>query len=362
MRYKLLGRSGLRVSEAALGTMTFGTEWGWGADETDSRRQFEMYVEAGGNFFDSADIYTGGTSERILGDLVRSERERFVVATKYSFATDDHVNASGNQRKNMVQSLEGSLQRLGTPYVDLYWVHAWDLVTPLEETMRALDDLVRAGKVLHVGISDAPAWWIAQANTLAMLRGWTPFTAVQLRYSLIDRTAERELLPMAAALNLAVTPWNPLGAGVLTGKYNRGSDRYDDAEPRRKETPGYAFGNVVPQRDLDIATTVMKVAADLGVTPAQVALSWFRSRPGIHVPIIGARTSNQLKDNLGYLDLDLSDDHLAILDEATAVSLGFPHDMLAVSIAGLQGGPLSERLDTTAQAPLPHPQTRTDQA
>jgi aryl-alcohol dehydrogenase-like predicted oxidoreductase len=345
MRYKLLGRSGLRVSEMALGTMTFGTEWGWGADNAESRKQFELYAASGGNFLDTADIYTNGTSERILGELVGPEREHFVIATKYSFSTGADVNASGNHRKNLVHSLEGSLRRLGTDYVDLYWVHAWDAITPVEETMRALDDMVRAGKVLHVGISDAPAWWIARANTVAESHGWTPFTAVQLRYSLLDRTPQRELLPMANALDLGVTPWNPLGAGVLTGKYNTDHARYRPAEPRRKETPGYAFGQTVPKRDLHIAATVVQIADEISFSPAQVALAWLRQRPGTQVPIVGARTHQQLADNLGYLNLTLDPTQTTVLDNVTTVDLGFPHDMLQETGAGLRGGEYSDRLD-----------------
>src|SRR5919199_1593750 len=219
MRLRLLGRSGLRVSEAALGTMTFGEDWGWGAPEEECRRIFDRYVEAGGNFVDTANNYTDGSSERIVGRLVAPERERFVVATKYTLTTcPDDPNAGGNHRKTLVQSLEASLRRLGMDYVDLLWLHMRDGITPIDEIVRALDDQVRMGKLLYVGISDSPAWLVAQANTLADLRGWAPFVAVQLPYSLAHRDAEREVLPMAAALGLAVTPWGILGAGVLTGK------------------------------------------------------------------------------------------------------------------------------------------------
>nr|HMQ54595.1 aldo/keto reductase [Anaerolineae bacterium] len=223
MRYKLLGRSGLRVSELALGTMTFGEEWGWGASKEESKKIFDAYAEAGGNFVDTANRYTEGTSEKFVGDFIAADREHFVVATKYTlFMRRDDPNFSGNHRKNMVQALEASLKRLKTDYVDLYWVHAWDYTTPVEEVMRGLDDLVRSGKVLYIGISDTPAWIVSQANTMADLRGWSRFVGLQLRYSLIDRTVERELLPMARALDLGVTPWSVLGSGVLTGKYNQG--------------------------------------------------------------------------------------------------------------------------------------------
>ena len=214
MRYYLLGRSGLRVSELALGTMTFGTEWGWGADKTTSQALFDAYAEAGGTFIDTANRYTEGTSERFVGDFIAADRDHFVVATKYTlWDRQGDPNFSGNHRKNMVRSVEASLERLGTDYLDLLWVHAWDFTTPLDELMRGLDDLVRQGKVLYLGISDTPAWIVSQANMLADLRGWTPFTALQLRYSLIDRTAERDLLPMARSLDLAVTPWSVLEIG-----------------------------------------------------------------------------------------------------------------------------------------------------
>ena len=220
MRYKLFGRSGLRVSELALGSMTFGEDWGWGATKEESKRIFDAYVEAGGNFIDTANRYTEGTSETYIGDFISADRDHFVLATKYTlFTRKGDPNFSGNHRKNMVQALEASLKRLGTEYVDVYWVHAWDFLTPVDQVMRSLDDMVRAGKVLYVGISDTPAWVVSRANMLAEMRGWSSFVGLQIRYSLADRTAERDLLPMARALDLAVTPWSVLGAGVLTGKY-----------------------------------------------------------------------------------------------------------------------------------------------
>lgn len=321
MRYKLLGRSGLRVSELALGTMTFGLDWGWGADEAESREMFDAFAEAGGNFLDSADVYTNGTSERYVGDFVRSDREHWVIATKYSLAAlrPEDPNASGNHRKNLVHTVEASLRRLGTEYVDLLWVHAWDFTTGVDEVMRGLDDLVRQGKVLYVGVSDTPAWVVSRANMLADLRGWSPFVALQLRYSLIDRTAERELMPMARELDLAVTPWSVLGAGVLTGKYNA-------PEP---PTTGRALeGAAQLDRNLEIAKTVMSVADDLECTPSQVAISWAQQGPGNVIPIVGARTKEQLVDNLKAADLTLKPHHLERLDAATEIEMGFPHDFL----------------------------------
>jgi aryl-alcohol dehydrogenase-like predicted oxidoreductase len=319
MRYKLLGRSGLRVSELCLGTMTFGEEWGWGASREESRRVFDAYVAAGGNFIDTANRYTEGSSERFVGEFVRAERERFVVATKYTlFMRKGDPNAAGNQRKNLVQSLDASLKRLGLDYVDLYWVHAWDFLTPVEEVMRGLDDLVRAGKLLYVGISDTPAWVVSRANTLAELRGWSPFVALQIQYSLVERTPERELLPMARALDLAVTPWGILGSGVLSGKYNApgGEGRASRNGP-------------VDERRLRLAAAVTAVARELGRTPAQVAIAWLRAQPGVIVPILGARTAEQLADNLGALDVRLGEEHLGRLDAASAIEPGFPHDFLS---------------------------------
>jgi aryl-alcohol dehydrogenase-like predicted oxidoreductase len=221
MRYRLLGDSGLRVSEAALGTMTFGDDWGWGAAKDEARNVYDSFREAGGNFIDIANVYTNGTSESLLGEFMQGHRASVVMATKYTNAAPGtDPNAAGNHRKSMMQAVEASLKRLRTDYIDLYWVHIWDQVTPVEEVMRGLDDLVREGKVLYVGISDAPAWWIAQANTLAYLRGWSPFIGLQIEYSLIERTVERELIPMAKVLNLGLTGWSPLANGVLTGKYH----------------------------------------------------------------------------------------------------------------------------------------------
>src|SRR6266581_7636663 len=221
MRFRLLGNSGLRVSEFALGTMTFGDDWGWGSAREESQKVYDAFREAGGNFIDTANIYTNGTSESFLGEFMQGHRQSVVMATKYTNADPGKdPNAAGNQRKNMMQAVEASLKRVQTDYIDLYWVHMWDQITPVEEVMRGLDDLVRQGKVLYVGISDAPAWWIAQANTMAELRGWTQFIGLQIEYSLMERTVERELIPMAKALNLGVLAWSPLARGVLTGKYH----------------------------------------------------------------------------------------------------------------------------------------------
>jgi aryl-alcohol dehydrogenase-like predicted oxidoreductase len=323
VRYRVLGRSGLRVAELCLGTMTFGTETGWGADRDESRAIFEAYVEAGGNFLDTADVYTAGTSERLVGELVAGERGRFVIGTKYTMSRPAaDPNAAGNQRKHMVQALEASLRRLGTDYVDLYWVHAWDFVTPVEEVMRALDDMVRAGKVLYVGVSNAPAWAVARANTLAELRGWSPFIALQIEYSLVERTPERELLPMARALGVGVTAWSPLGAGLLTGKY-AGRPAADQPSLRLD----FTRATPVDERTLGIAGAVRGIAEAVGATSAQVALAWLRRRGAI--PILGARSARQFAENLRCLDVALDDASAARLDEASRIEPGYPARFLA---------------------------------
>jgi len=320
MNYQLLGRSGLRVSELCLGTMTFGEEWGWGANSEESRAIFDAFTAAGGNFLDTADGYTNGTSEKMVGEFASAERARYVLATKFSFnQRRGDPNGGGNHRKNMVQALEGSLRRLGTDYVDLYWMHAWDEMTPVDEVMRAFDDLVRAGKVLYIGISDAPAWWVAQANTLAELRGWTRFVGLQIEYNLIERTPERELLPMAAALGLTVTPWSPLAGGWLTGKYAGKAKE----ERRLDKTPQFARRT---ERNSAIAATVVKVARAAGKSPAQVALNWLRARNT--VPILGARKLDQFTDNLNCLKWSLPAKQLAQLDAVSAIEPGFPTDFL----------------------------------
>jgi aryl-alcohol dehydrogenase-like predicted oxidoreductase len=318
MKYRLMGNSGLRVSELALGAMTFGTQ-GWGADKPESRRVYDRFREAGGNFIDTANIYSGGTSETYLGEFLAGDRDRIVLATKYTGATRARdVNAAGNNRKNLMDSLHASLRRLQTDYVDLYWVHARDFLTPIEEVMRALDDVVRQGKVLYVGVSDTPAWEVARANTLAELRGWSAFVGLQIRYSLLDRAVERELLPMAKTLDLTVTPWDTLGSGILAGKYND-----NPAEAGRAKLRGF-----VNDRALRIAGEVIAVAREIGRTPAQVALCWVRAGQGVIVPLVGARTLAQLDDNLGCLEFTLSPEHKQRLDDASKIELGFPHEFL----------------------------------
>jgi aryl-alcohol dehydrogenase-like predicted oxidoreductase len=316
MRYTLLGRSGLRVSEVALGTMTFGEAWGWGASRAECRHIFEAFVDAGGNFVDTACNYTDGESEEIVGELVEADRDRFVVATKYTLTSRrEDPNAGGNHRKNLMRTLEQSLRRLRTDYVDLLWLHMWDGMTPVEEVVRALDDLVSTGKVLHVGISDTPAWVVARAVTLAELRGWSPFVALQAPYSLADRDVERELLPMASSLGMTFTPWGMLEGGALTGKYLNEED-----EPRRYDGVG--------ARANSIAREVIAIADELGATPAQVAIAWVRAQPWHSVPIMGARSQAQLRENLGGLEIEVSPDQLRRLGSVGEFRAGFPRDFL----------------------------------
>lgn len=336
MRYRAFGRSGLRVSEVFLGTMTFGSDWGWGASPEECRKLFAAYAEAGGNVIDTANRYTEGASERIVGELLGADRDRFVVATKYTLTTDGaDPNASGNHRKSLARSLEQSLDRLRTDRVDILWVHIWDPDTPIEETMRALDDAVRAGKVLYVGISDTPAWVVARANALADWHGWSPFIGLQLPYSLVQREIERELLPMAGALGLSVAAWSPLAGGVLSGKFTRSAP----GGPTRVN-PGE-----ISDRDLRIAGEVDKVADELGVSSSQVALAWLLAkRPLVH-PIIGARRLDQLGDNLAALELRLPDGAIQRLDEVSARPLGFPYEFIASS-RGFVYGPAGEQTDS----------------
>ena len=317
MKYKLFGKSGLRVSELCFGTMTFGKEWGYGGDYDDCKAIFDTFTEAGGNFFDTANRYTEGTSERWLGEFIKSDRDRYVVATKYTlFDRKEDPNFSGNHRKNMMRSVEASLKRMDTDYIDVLWVHAWDFTTSEEEILRGLDDLIRMGKVHYIGISDTPAWLVSRMNTMADLRGWTAFVGLQLEYSLLSRTAERELLPMAKALGMTVTPWGVMGGGALTGKYLKGdtTGRVPETSLRRAE------------RSQIITREVLRVAEALQVSPASVAINWARQRDLSVVPIVSGRHAQQLQESLQCLDYQLSDEHLAALNEVSKIELGFPHD------------------------------------
>ena len=319
MRYKLLGKSGLRVSELALGTMTFGEAWGWGAPPDECRKMIERFVEAGGNFIDTSVNYTDGEAETILGDLLQSSRDYFVIATKYTLTkpTSTDPNSGGNSRKNMMQSVERSLKRLRTDHIDLYYLHVWDYMTPVEEVLRGLDDLVRMGKVNYVAISDSPAYIAAEANAIAELRGWARFVGVQIPYSLADRGVEREILPMARHWDMTVMPWGLIEGGLLSGKYKaKGSTptRYSDV--------------TISLRMQTIIDEVDRIAQETGRSMPQVAINWVRQQQhkARMIPILGARTDAQLQDNLAVLDWELSAEQLERLEKVSQIELGFPHD------------------------------------
>jgi len=316
MKYQLFGHTGLRVSELCLGTMGFGTENGWGADFEGSKAVFEAYANAGGNFLDTANIYTQGTSEKFLGEFIGSDRDHYVLATKYSLKDrNGDPNYAGNHRKNMMRSVQESLKRLQTDYIDVLWLHIWDFTTHPEEVLLAMNDLISKGLVHYIGISDTPAWRVAQANTIAELRGWNRFAGLQVEYSLINRTAERDLLPVAKALNLTLTPWAPLAGGALTGKYIKGDKgRLPENSKRLNE------------RNTQIAQKVIEVANDLGCTPAQVALRWTMQRNQSVVPIVGATKASQIVDALGAVTIDIPATSLKELNEVSDIELGFPGD------------------------------------
>ncbi len=304
--------------------MTFGENWGWGSPKEESRKIYDAFREAGGNFIDTANIYTAGTSETFLGDFMEGHRQEIVLATKYTNAAPGRdPNAAGNHRKSMMQAVEASLRRLRTDYIDLYLLHIWDRMTPIEEVMRAFDDLVRQGKIVYAGISDMPAWLVARGNTLADLRGWSPAINLQIEYSLMQRTVERELLPMARALGLGVTAWSPLAGGLLTGKYTGGLAAAGQA---RFTTPGMEPRAAMDDRKKAVASAVDLVAKEIGRSPAQVAIAWlFEQRV---FPIIGARRMAQLQDNLAAAEVSLTPQQLQVLDEASKVEMGFPHDFV----------------------------------
>lgn len=319
MNYKLLGQSGLRVSELCLGTMGFGTEWKWGCNKELSKQIFDAYANAGGNFIDTANRYTEGTSEKFVGDFIAKDRDHFVVATKYSLRDRaGDLNFAGNHRKNLMRSVKESLWRLNTDYIDLLWVHAWDSWTPTEEIMKGLEDLISRGLVHYIGISDTPAWVVSQANTMAQLRGWNQFVGLQIEYSLIQRTVEAELMPMAKAFGMTVTPWAPLAGGALTGKYLQGDKgRLPDSSIRLSD------------RATAITKKVVELAAQLNVTPGQLAINWTRQHKGQSViPIVGATKVSQVEDVLGCLKFEIPADVMTQLNEVSKVELPFPNRFL----------------------------------
>lgn len=334
--YVTLGRSGLRVSPFCLGTMTFGEDLGWGSTVSDSQAIMDRYIERGGNFIDTANLYTKGHSEKIIGDHIgrdRQKRDRLVIATKFS---GNHYpgdpNGGGSSRKAIIAACEQSLRRLQTDYIDLYWLHSWDKNTPIEETMAALHDLVQAGKVRYLGISDTPAWKTTQAQLLAQFRGFTPFIGLQIEYSLLERTVEGELVPMAIELGMGITPWSPLRGGILSGKYTRANAGKADVTKR-----GWNAANLT-ETAYTVIDALGAIAKELDSTPARVALAWVQGRPGVASSIIGARTLAHLDDNLAALDLTLPAERAAKLDELTKPTLNFPAAFLTVAASIQNGG------------------------
>ena len=334
--YVTLGRSGLRVSPLCLGAMTFGEDLGWGSSESESKAIIDRYLARGGNFIDTANIYTHGHSEVILGEhlgRVPSKRDRVVLATKfYGNLFPGDPNGGGSGAKSLIGAVHQSLRRLQTDYIDLLWMHAWDRHTPIEETLRAVDDLVRAGKVRYLGFSDAPAWKVAQAQTLAQLRGLTPLIALQIEYSLLERTVEGELVPAARELGLGITPWSPLKSGVLSGKYTR-----DNAGTVKADRGPWVEGSL-GERAYAIVDALIAIGREVDTSPARVALAWVQSQPGVTSTIIGARTVDQLEQNLGALDVTLAPSHLAALDKLSTPELPFPCNMLARAGSFMHGG------------------------
>ena len=320
MKYKILGKTGIKVSQMCLGTMTFGTDWGWGADKAESQKMFDVFLNHGGNFIDTANIYTKQSSEIFLGEFIQTERKNLVLATKYTLNEYGELNRSGNNRKNMIESLQESLRRLNTDYIDLFYVHAWDYLTDPEELMRNLEYLVSSGKVLTIGISDTPAWIVSRCNTIAEQRGWTPFSAYQVEYCLSERTVERDIIPCAEAYDMSIAAWGPLGAGLLTGKYINPDD-----SPKRM-VPGKS--RRLLGKNLEIAQKVMEVAVDSDMTPAQLAINWQRAQSPNISCLFGARSAAQCEENMQSLNYEITDEQLIALNETTQIDMGFPRDFL----------------------------------
>ena len=341
--YYTLGRTGLRVSPICLGTMTFGTEWGWGADEATARAMFHRYLEAGGNFVDTADGYTNGRSEELVGRFMEEagSRDRIVLATKFTFnAVPGDPNAGGNGRKNILRALEGSLRRLRTDYIDLYWLHAWDRVTPIEEVLSTLDSLVRAGKIRHFGLSDTPAWYAARMQTMAELRGLEPVAAMQLEYSLVERLVEREHVPVAQELRMGICVWGALAGGLLSGKYRPTKVGFSgEGRVRATAESPNPVSHRTTERNWRIADTLREVAGEVGRTPAEVALRWVVSRPGVATTILGATSLQQLEANLGVLEFEIPGPLAARLEEAGRPEPGSPYVFFDAFIQGaIHGG------------------------
>jgi aryl-alcohol dehydrogenase-like predicted oxidoreductase len=332
--YVTLGRSGLRVSPFCLGAMTFGEDWGWGSTPAESAAILGRYLGRGGNFIDTANVYTKGHSEAIIGEAIgsnRARRDRIVIATKfYGNLYPGDPNGGGASRKSIMSACEQSLRRLKTDYIDLYWMHAWDHHTPVDETMRVLDDLVRGGKVRYIGFSDTPAWKVVEAQMLARQHGATPVTAIQVPYSLVERTIEGDLLPMSRELGLGVTPWSPLAGGVLSGKYTRESAKTADR--------GERVTNNLTERNFAIVDELMRIARELNTNPSAVALAWVQSRPGVTSTIIGARKIDQLEQNLAALDITLQPSHVEALNKVSVPTLNFPATFLPMANSFMHSG------------------------
>jgi aryl-alcohol dehydrogenase-like predicted oxidoreductase len=344
--YRLLGRSGVRVSPLCLGTMTFGVESGaWGCTDEEAAQLVDLYIDRGGNFIDTANFYGQlGQSEVLLGQAVKGRRDRLVISTKYSLTTSPgDPNASGNHRKNMVRSVEDSLKRMKTDYIDLYYLHMWDFRTPVDEILRAFDDLVRAGKILYIGLSDLPAWQASRMQAIAEVRGWSQFCALQISYSLTERTVERELIPMAAEMGMGVCLWSPLGGGVLAGKYSKADLVPPDMNNLSSRKAINAITGRISEHNLAVAEVVGEVAQKLGKTSAQVAIAWTLLNPAVTAPVLGVRTVAQLKDNLGALDVELTADHVARLNAVSDVPKVFPMDILKSPAEGMMFGNVKVR-------------------
>lgn len=345
-QYYTLGRSGLRVSRLALGTMTFGDDWGWGAAEDTARAMFDRYLAAGGNFIDTADLYTEGSSERLLGKFIADSgsRDRVVLATKFSYnAEPGNPNAGGNGRKNILRAVEGSLRRLRTDYIDLYLLHTWDRITPAEEVLQTLDDLVRAGKIRHAGLSDVPAWYAAQIQTLARAHHLHPLVSLQLQYSLAERNIEREFVPLAQELGMGITAWSPLAMGLLSGKYRPSEAGHDgEGEGRLQAIKSMGLPSLADKftpRNWTIVGTVEQAARESGLSMAQVAIQWAARQPGLGAVILGSRNLAQFEDNLGALDHPLTDAAMHRLSEVSAPPPQFPYSFFEpAQQAGLHGG------------------------
>lgn len=341
-QYFTLGHSGLRVSRLALGTMTFGTDWGWGSDKSTAREIFNAYIDRGGNLIDTADLYTNGISEQWVGEFVRERelRDRVVITTKFSFNADPtNPNSGGNGRKNLLRAVEGSLKRLNTDFIDLYLLHAWDMLTPVEEVMRTFDDLVRSGKVRHVGLSNTPAWYASRAQAIAQLRGLEPLSALQLEYSLVERSIENEFVPLGQQHGMGVMAWSPLGSGVLSGKY-KPSQSGAAGEGRLqtlRDSNNPAF-NKLTERNFAIVAELERVAREVGRSMAQVALNWVAGRPGVATVLVGATRKAQLDDNLTALDFELPAALRARLDAVSAPAVATPYMFFTPGMQAMQTG------------------------